>query len=181
MISQKKSYAFEAIKKSLRQTGAGGSVTLTIHPDDLPDGLLSDPIGSRYMVGMGRIDDQEKIEPLRAKACQSDGGKALASCAALCRNSDYQGWLFGIGLADEISESEASNITRQILELESRSELKENLMAQDRWLFVRKLFNHRPAIPELHSEDLREETQWKISFIKEYLENPNGDHRTIVV
>ena len=46
---------FEGIKTSLRQTKDGYSLTLSVHPDDLPDDLMRDFVGSRYMVVMVQI------------------------------------------------------------------------------------------------------------------------------
>ena len=51
---------FEGIKTSLRQTKDGYSLTLSVHPDDLPDDLMRDFVGSRYMVVMVRIGDNEQ-------------------------------------------------------------------------------------------------------------------------
>ena len=43
---------FEAIKTSLKQSKDGYILTLAVHPDDLPDDLMRDFIGSRYVVVM---------------------------------------------------------------------------------------------------------------------------------
>ena len=51
-------YGFEAVKSSLRQTKDGISITLVIHPSDVPRDLLNDSIGQRYMVGMGKLSEE---------------------------------------------------------------------------------------------------------------------------
>ena len=51
---------FEAIKTALKQTKDGYSLSLAVHPDELPDNLMRDFVGSRYMVVMVRINDNEQ-------------------------------------------------------------------------------------------------------------------------
>ena len=51
---------FEGMKTALRQTKDGYSLTLAVHPDDLPDDLMRDFVGSRYMVVMVRVGDNEQ-------------------------------------------------------------------------------------------------------------------------
>ena len=51
---------FEGIKTGLRQSKEGYNLTLAVHPDDLPDDLMRDFVGSRYMVVMVRIGDDEQ-------------------------------------------------------------------------------------------------------------------------
>ena len=65
---RERSYGFEAVKTALRQTKDGIAVTMVVHPNDVPPDLMSDPIGSRYMIGMARLDEQEQIiEPESVK------------------------------------------------------------------------------------------------------------------
>ena len=47
--------------------------------------------------------------------------------------------------------------------------------------YIIKEYDLLKSLELIDDGDSEEETQLKISFIKEYLENPNGDHRTIVV
>jgi len=53
---------FEGKKIALKQTKDGYAMTLAIHPDDIPDELMRDFVGARYMVVMVRLADNE--EPL---------------------------------------------------------------------------------------------------------------------
>ena len=46
---------FESVKAGLRQSKEGYMLTLSVHPDDLPDDLMRDFVGSRYMVVMVRV------------------------------------------------------------------------------------------------------------------------------
>ena len=50
---------FEAVKIALKQDRSGYVLTLNLHPDEIPDELLRDFVGSRYGVAMVRINDDE--------------------------------------------------------------------------------------------------------------------------
>lgn len=50
----------EVKKDGLRQTQDGGiKVTFSIHPDDMPASLYSDPMGQRYMLAIVALNDDE--------------------------------------------------------------------------------------------------------------------------
>ena len=139
------SYAFEAVKSALRQTKDGISVSLVIHPNDVPNPLLSDPVGSRYMVGMARLgDDDQPVESEEQREAKRD----VTSAGALCRDTDFQKWLLDNGYCDEVSEDEASNALRILLGVESRSEIKTNQEAQRKWRIIRNLFIRRSMLME---------------------------------
>ena len=139
------SYAFEAVKSALRQTKDGISVSLVIHPNDVPNPLLSDPVGSRYMVGMARLgDDDQPVE----SAAQREAKRDVTSAGALCRDTDFQKWLLDNGYCDEVSEDEASKALRILLGVESRSEIKTNQEAQRKWRIIRNLFIRRSMLME---------------------------------
>ena len=98
-------YGFEAVKTALRQTKDGISITLVIHPNDTPRDLINDHIGQRYMVGMGRLNEQDEIEePEAVRECK----RAVVSCAALCRDEDFQQWLYDNGFVQDLTEKEAA-------------------------------------------------------------------------
>ena len=48
---------FEAVKTSMMQDKNGTNIRLTIHPDDVPQELHKDWVGSRYMVVMVKLND----------------------------------------------------------------------------------------------------------------------------
>jgi len=139
------SYGFEAVKSVLRQSKDGIVLSLVIHPSDIPIPLLSDPIGSRYMVGMARVgDDEEVIEPESVR----EGKRMVTSCGALCRDSDFQKWLMDNGFSEEQTEEAAATSVKRLLKVESRAELKENEDAQRRWLVIRQHFIDRAILME---------------------------------
>jgi len=139
------SYGFEAVKSVLRQSKDGIVLSLVLHPSDVPTPLLSDPIGSRYMVGMVRMGDNEEIiEPESVR----EGKRMVTSCGALCRDSDFQKWLMDNGFSEEQTEEAAATSVKRLLKVESRAELKENEDAQRRWLVIRQHFIDRAILME---------------------------------
>ena len=51
---------FEGIKAGLKQSKDGYVLTLAVHPDEIPDDLVRDFVGSRYVVVMVRLDQNEQ-------------------------------------------------------------------------------------------------------------------------
>ena len=139
------SYGFEAVKSVLRQSKDGIVLSLVLHPSDVPTPLLSDPIGSRYMVGMVRMGDNEEIiEPESVR----EGKRMVTSAGALCRDSDFQKWMVDNGFSEEQTEEAAATNVKRLLKVKSRAELKENEDAQRRWLVIRQHFIYRDILME---------------------------------
>lgn len=122
---------FEGVKSSLRQTKDGYSLTLAVHPDDLPDDLMRDFVGSRYMVVMVRIGDNEM--PI-SRELEFPGDHAIKMAGIVCRDQDFWRWLeikFSV-IVD--SEKDCAAWLSDFLNVQSRKELKENQK-------VREVFN----------------------------------------
>jgi hypothetical protein len=51
---------FEGVKTALKQTKDGYMLTIAVHPDMIPDDLVRDFVGARYMVVMARLGDDEQ-------------------------------------------------------------------------------------------------------------------------
>jgi hypothetical protein len=115
---------FEGKKVSLKQTKDGHVLTLAIHPDDTPDEILRDFVGARYMVVMVRIGENE--EPMERQPVN----KHISIAGMLCRDPEFWEFLFEQGLLLETSEKEATEWLKSYLNIESRSELKDNEDAQ---------------------------------------------------
>jgi len=49
--------SFEAVKTSMMQDKNGTNIRLTIHPNDVPQDLHKDWVGSRYMVVMVKLNE----------------------------------------------------------------------------------------------------------------------------
>lgn len=118
---------FEAVKISLKQDKSGFILTTAIHPNDVPESLLRDWVGSRYMVAMVKLDDENQpIEPPEAKA----GREAVAKAAQLCKLPRFQKWLFRSGYAFEESEAAAADAIRDVCGINSRADLKTDADAR---------------------------------------------------
>ena len=138
-------YGFEAFKYALRQNKEGVAITLVVNPNDMPRDLLNDDIGQRYMIGMGKISDGEEIiEGDNAREAR----RLLISCGALCRDSDFQRWIEDNGFAMEASEEAAAASVRGLLKVKSRSEIKTDEEALNRFKRLRDLFIKRSTFEE---------------------------------
>ena len=99
-----KTLQFEGVKVALKQDKTGYVLTLSMHPDDIPEELLRDFVGSRYQVVMVRINQNE--EPMDRQE-EFEGDRAI----------------------DEDME-DATEWIRNYLNVPSRSDLKTNRSAQ---------------------------------------------------
>ena len=125
---------FEAVKISMTQSSDGVVLKLAIHPDDLSAKLFADYVGSRYMVAMVKILDDEQPE-----SKPDDIQRLKDSCCALCRNDKFQSWL----LRDqdiEVNENNAVIYLREQLSISSRSELTTNKNARAAFNDMREEF-----------------------------------------
>lgn len=124
---------FEAVKLSMHQNKDGYILKLTIHPNDVPDSLMRDWVGSRYMVAMVLMNDQN--EPVIPHE-KSRGQKAVNIAGALCRNEKF--WAY----AGVNSEDEAISWLHDTLNIESRSDLQHNSAARDSFFGIVGEFKH---------------------------------------
>ena len=115
---------FEGKKVALKQTKDGHVLTLAIHPDEIPEEILRDFVGARYMVVMVRIGENE--EPMERQPVN----KHISVAGMLCRDPQFWEFLFEQGLLLETSEKDATDWLKSYLNIESRSELKDNEEAQ---------------------------------------------------
>lgn len=115
---------FEGVKIALKQDRTGYVLTLTVHPDEIPDELLRDFVGTRYGIAMVRIESDEtaRVYDNRVKTA----GK-------LCRSKDFQGWV-GVQLGlNIVLEETAINYLYSRCGIESRTELNGNTEAQKKF------------------------------------------------
>ncbi len=108
---------FEAVKVSLKQDRTGFILTLSIHPDEIPEDLMRDFVGARYGVAMVRINDDETIVDYLVK-----------KAGMLCRTRDFQVWLQDTGHIEKPSETAAARAVCDICGVSSRSELSSNTL-----------------------------------------------------
>lgn len=106
---------FEARKVALKQDRTGYVLTLSLHPDEIPEELFRDFVGTRYGCAMVRIQDDESPTPYKNRVQQA---------GMLCREKQFQEW---IG-ADH--EDEAAELLCERCGVTSRSELNGNPQAK---------------------------------------------------
>ena len=130
---------FEAIKTALKQTKDGYGLSLAVHPDDLPEELMRDFVGSRYMVVMVRIGDNE--QPVN-RELEFPGDYAVKMAGMMCRDRDFWNWVSTkTVLPHEItSEKECAEWLADYLNIQSRKELKDNQVVRDEFNKLRKSF-----------------------------------------
>ena len=118
---------FEGKKIALKQTKDGYAMTLAIHPDDLPDEIMRDFVGARYMVVMVRLADNE--EPLNRQ--EFAGGQMVKLAGMVCRDPEFWEWLHQDGSLFEKNEAACVDWLTSYLNIKSRADIKVNLDAQD--------------------------------------------------
>lgn len=122
--------AFEGSLMILRKDKAGWVLGLSVHPDDAPNGILKSPLGTRYHCVMFQIDDDETLiipEDVRK------GKAAVATAGEMCRQDNFQRWLSDRRNLNNHSEKIAAVLLAAELEIDSRSSLRENEQARDRF------------------------------------------------
>lgn len=129
---------FEGIKTGLRQSKEGYMLTLAVHPEDVPDDLMRDFVGARYMVVMVRVGDDEK--PIDREQAYP-GDNAVKVAGMLCRNPDFWEFLAENEWLDEQSESACVEWLVTFLNIDSRKDLKTNSEARDLLNNIRKKFD----------------------------------------
>jgi hypothetical protein len=111
---------FEGVKMGLRQSKDGYVLSLAVHPDDIPDDLVRDFVGSRYMTVMVRLGDDE--QPMQRKKQNN----YVQIAGLLCRDRKFQDFVSGEfnGFADD--EELTAKWLCNYLGIDSRSELPNN-------------------------------------------------------
>ena len=120
---------FEAVKVSMQQNKDGVMLRLAVHPNDCPSDLHTDWVGSRYMVAMVKLNDQDEIETRQNEQAIQ---RLISSCGLLCREADFQSFL-GVD-----SEDEAIQRVREQCGIKSRSEFRDNILARESFIRIRE-------------------------------------------
>jgi hypothetical protein len=118
---------FEAKKVALKQTKDGHVLTLAIHPDESPDEILRDFVGSRYMVVMVRLADSE--EPMNRD--EFAGAQLVKLAGMLCREKEFWEFLHDKGDLFEKNEAACVDWLTSFLNVNSRADIKINKVAQE--------------------------------------------------
>ena len=103
---------FEARKVALKQDRTGFILTLAMHPDEVPEEILRDFVGTRYACAVVRIQDDESPTPYSNRVVEA---------GMLCRNPNFQEFL----MCD--NETDAAHMLCKRCGIESRTELHGNV------------------------------------------------------
>lgn len=106
---------FEARKVALKQDRTGYVLTLSLHPDEIPEELLRDFVGARYACALVRIQDDES---------PTQYNNRVQKAGMLCRDKNFQEFL------EVESEEDAANEVCLRCGIESRTELHGNESAK---------------------------------------------------
>ena len=131
------SVQFEGVKTGFRQSKDGYVLSLAIHPDDVPAELMKDFVGSRYMVVMVRLDEQD--QPMNRDA-EFPGDAAVKAAGMLCRDPEFWDWLFQKEMIFEKNEKACTEFLYGYVGIESRKELKTDASARDLFVQLKKTF-----------------------------------------
>lgn len=133
---------FEGVKVSMNQTKDGFMLRVSIHPNDVPTALVQDWVGTRYMVAMSRIGDDDQPE---ASDYTIRCNRAIQSAGMLCRNEAFHTFLVESGYAPEEvgdipPETVCADALRALLGVKSRSDMRTNKEALEAFETLRDDF-----------------------------------------
>ena len=116
---------------AMKQDRTGYVLTLSLHPDDVPDEILRDFVGARYQVVMVRLGgtDQPMIRE------QEYAPDPVKIAGILCRDENFHRFLMETGQTMVAKEQATIDWMRNELGIASRAELKTNTEAS-RHLFT---------------------------------------------
>lgn len=132
---------FEGVKVSMSQDKNGIILRLSVHPNDCPKELHTDWVGTRYVVAMVRLNDQDEPE---TRLEQQRIERLISSAGLLCRNEDFAEFLLNVGLVEEVDinniEKTCANALREHCGIRSRSEFRDNVPAREKFEQLREEF-----------------------------------------
>tara|TARA_R100000234_G_scaffold46370_1_gene27649 strand:- start:20627 stop:21082 length:456 start_codon:yes stop_codon:yes gene_type:complete len=137
------SMGFEAVKVSMSQDKNGIILRLNVHPNDCPPELHTDWVGTRYMVGMCKLNDFDQPD---VRLEQKNIERMISSAGLLCRNEEFWRFLQSTQMdawdGDPYVESEehAVSVVHHICNIKSRSELRNNVSAREDFTNLREEF-----------------------------------------
>jgi hypothetical protein len=131
-----KTLQFEAVKIAMKQDKTGIILTLNIHPDDLPIDLMRDFVGARYQVVMVRLNDENK--PMSRDTEYSRD--PVRTAGILCRDKQFAQYLHDKEEIFEMKEADVIEWLKGELDIESRTELKEDQQKAKRFWAINEEF-----------------------------------------
>jgi hypothetical protein len=151
---------FEGVKHAYRQTKDGVVISFVVHPHDVPKGLADAPLGSRYIVALVQVDDDEQPvhqpaketlkapaepqpatdkPPAAAKRMDWRDMQPAAQAGIRCADPVFRKFLseqhyFDVdGYNEALHDRMTAEFVRSFCNVESRSELGTNHKARVLW------------------------------------------------
>jgi len=126
--------ALECSLMILRKDKDGWVFGFRVHPNEVPRSLLDASLGTRFhMVFFEINDDETYVVPEEARK----GMIAVSTAGQMCREELFQKWMLNKGgvpyATCKDTEVTAANLLREFLDIESRSDLKENEDARNKF------------------------------------------------
>ena len=158
--------SFESSLMILRKDKNGWVIGFSVHPAEAPRDLLDAPLGPRFQAVLFEIGDDEKPVPteegINSNAIDFEEARKthdpVVAAGRLCRHPHFQGWM----LADAIDweeekpnydakkiESMTADRLREILGIDSRSELRKNPEAKRKFQDLQERFRSFQVEEEL--------------------------------
>lgn len=106
---------------ALKQDATGYVLTLKVHPDEIPDELMRDFVGTRYVIVAARLNDDETPVIVSNRVTRA---------GMLCRDARFHQWLDSKDFEAKHTEQSATNWLHDRCEIDSRTELNGNKIAQ---------------------------------------------------
>lgn len=134
---------FEGRKIAMKQDRTGYVLTLSVHPDEIPETLIRDFVGARYQIVMVRLTDDD-TPMVREQEYPSKDIVRLAG--VLCRDPLFHAFLVETGRAFEEGEEAATAWLRNEVGISSRTELKTNQTAASLFRYIHQEFQAWKAL-----------------------------------
>ena len=127
---------FEAVKVGMKQDNSGYILTLRIHPDEVPEEIMRDFVGARYMAVMVRLTEEER--PMNRE--QELAKDMVRVSGMLCRDPKFWEFLAESGEVIEKTEKEATTWLKTYLKVESRADIGKSQQATEKMLGLKQEF-----------------------------------------
>lgn len=108
---------FEAVKVAMKQDKTGYILTLSVHPDDVPEEIFRDFVGARYQIVAVRLNEDQTPYPRK--------NGVVSAAGMLCRNPMFWDWLVSQNEITEKSEEQAIEALHRMCGIKSRKELSD--------------------------------------------------------
>jgi uncharacterized protein YcgL (UPF0745 family) len=127
---------FESVKVGMKQDNSGYILTMRIHPDEVPEAIMRDFVGARYMTVMVRLNEEEK--PMNRE--QELAKDMVRVSGMLCRDPQFWQFLQESGQIIEKTEREASTWLKTYLNVTSRADISKSQQAVEKMLGIKQEF-----------------------------------------